>query len=82
MALLRSALRGVHFKHPKTGRTLGSVTLSVGVSMSHSAGNAFDLVGTAEKALAKAQAKGGDYTVVHGAEDEQPAGRDWLIYKR
>jgi diguanylate cyclase len=50
--------------------------------MSHSAGNAFDLVGTAEKALAKAQAKGGDYTVVHGAEDEQPAGRDWLIYKR
>ncbi len=82
MALLRSALRGVHFKHPKTGRSLGSVTLSVGVSMSHSAGNAFDLVGTAEKALAKAQAKGGDYTVVHGAEDEQPAGRDWLIYKR
>ncbi|KQS96255.1 MULTISPECIES: diguanylate cyclase domain-containing protein [unclassified Rhizobium] len=82
MALLRSGLRGVHFKHPKTGRNLGSVTLSVGVCMSGDAGNAFDLVNAAEKALARAQAKGGDHTVVHGNGPEAPAGRDWLIYKQ
>jgi diguanylate cyclase len=82
VALLRSALRGTHFTHPKTGRDLGCVTLSVGICMSNDASNAFDLVGTAEKALARAQGKGGDQTIVHGAESEQPPGRDWLIYKQ
>lgn len=82
LALLRSGLRGVQFKHPKTGRNLGSVTLSVGVCMSGEAGNAFELVSLAEKALVKAQAKGGDQTIVHGSGVDAPPGRDWLIYKQ
>ncbi|CAN7217503.1 diguanylate cyclase [Rhizobium sp. LjRoot98] len=82
VALLRSALRSTHFTHPKTGRDLGCVTLSVGICMSDDATNAFDLVNTAEKALARAQGKGGDQTIVHGAESEPLPGRDWLIYKQ
>ncbi|MNU06330.1 hypothetical protein D3C72_2514960 [compost metagenome] len=50
--------------------------------MSDDATNAFDLVNTAEKALARAQGKGGDQTIVHGAENEPLPGRDWLIYKQ
>jgi len=82
ISLLRASLRGTEFKHPKTGRSLGSGTLSVGVCTADGAGNAFALVNLAEKAMARAQAKGGDQTAVHGIEEEAPVGRDWLIYKK
>lgn len=81
LALLRAAFVAAPLKHPETMRSLGSLTFSAGVCMAGSAGNAFDFVSFAEKALHQAQAGGGNRLVVHRSSDVGSEGKDWMLYK-
>lgn len=78
---LRAAFAAAQLRHPETMRNLGSLTFSAGVCMVAGAGNAFDFVSFAEKALQQAQAAGGNRLVIHRGSDGGPEGKDWMIYK-
>ncbi|QRM54532.1 diguanylate cyclase [Sinorhizobium sp. BG8] len=81
MSLISGAMRMATLRHPQTGRALGSLTLSAGLCMSNLAGNSFDLVSAAEKALAIARDEGGDRVVVYKDSDEGQSGKEWMIYR-
>lgn len=81
LTLLRAAFAAAPLKHPETMRNLGSLTFSAGVCLSDAAGNAFDFVNLAEKALQQAQSDGGNRTVVHRGSDVAGQGKDWMIYR-
>ena len=46
-----------------------------------SAGNAFDFVNLAEKALQQALAAGGNRIVVHRDSEGGGEGKDWMLYR-
>lgn len=79
--LLRAAFQSTTLRDPRTGRDLGSLTLSAGLCMSVKADSALDLVAACERALAEAKEAGGDRIVVHGRSEDVPAGKEWMIYR-
>ena len=79
--LLRAAFQSAALRDPRTGRTLGHLTLSAGACMSDRAESALDLSSACERALAEAKETGGDRIVVYGRGDEVPAGKEWMIYR-
>ncbi len=81
LTLLRTAFAAATLKHPETMRSLGSLTFSAGVCMVGSAGNAFDFVNLAEKALQQALAAGGNRIVVHRDSEGGGEGKDWMLYR-
>jgi diguanylate cyclase len=79
--LLRAAFQSATLRDPRTGRNLGSLTISAGLCMSDRAESAVDLTAAGERALTEARDGGGDRIVVYGRGDEVPAGKEWMIYR-
>lgn len=78
---LRAAAGSKPLIHPKTGRSIGNATLSVGIVMSSVADGAGQLMAHAEKALGASSKDGGDRVTFYSSKDHAGATTGWMIYK-
>lgn len=67
--------------HRKTGRSLGKVTLSVGVAMSTVAEGAGQLMGYGEEAMGTSQKEGGDRVTFYSNAEHGSPQSGWMIYR-
>ncbi|MDI7861475.1 diguanylate cyclase [Rhizobiaceae bacterium n13] len=79
--VVRSRLRLTNVIHPTTARALGPASMSYGICMSRQAGNGFDLVSYAERALGSSKAAGSDSVTIYGTVEQGHVPKDWLIYR-
>ena len=78
---LRVAAGSKPLIHPKTGRSIGHATLSVGIVMSSVADGAGQLLAHAEKAMGTSVKDGGDRVTFYSSKDHAGSTTGWMIYK-
>ncbi|WP_417417174.1 diguanylate cyclase domain-containing protein [Hoeflea sp.] len=78
---LRVAAGAKPLIHPKTGRSIGHATLSIGIVMSPVAEGAGQLMSHAEKAMGTSSRDGGDRVTFYSNTEHAGTTTGWMIYK-
>jgi len=78
---LRIAAGAKPLIHPKTGRSIGHATLSIGIVMSPVAEGAGQLMSHAEKAMGTSSKDGGDRVTFYSNTEHAGTTTGWMIYK-
>ncbi|WP_417434985.1 diguanylate cyclase domain-containing protein [Hoeflea sp.] len=78
---LRIAAGAKPLIHPKTGRSIGHATLSIGIVMSPVAEGAGQLMSHAEKAMGTSSRDGGDRVTFYSNTEHAGTTTGWMIYK-
>lgn len=78
--LLRVSVRNSRLINPKTGRDLGSPTMSFGLCMTSFASNAEQLMAAVRRALTTARIAGNRVSV-YGETASEAVNKDWMLYR-